>query len=237
MKRPIFFIIIFLVALPLGAEWKAVGPGLEYRRQTEPLTHFFRIDLKRYRLDLLMASDYGSTTLTADRYRERSSALLVINGGFFNEFFRSLGLLVRRGKVLNPIRETTWGVFLLGGQEGRSPSIISRRDWKFANAATTTLAIQVGPRLVIDGSIPSFKEGPPSRRSAIGVTKEGMIEIALSESPLHLREWAEILRKDCPNVLNLDGGGSSQIVVRTESFSLQVYGLTGVPNAIGVFRR
>ena len=182
-----------------------------------------------------MASDSGSTTLTANRYREQSGAVLVINGGFFNEFFRSLGLLVRRGKVLNPIRETSWGIFLLGGQDGKGPSIINRRDWKSANAAATTLAIQVGPRLVIDGMIPSFKESGPTRRSAIGITKEGTVVIALMEGAVSLKKWAELLAQECPWALNLDGGGSSQIAVKTGRFSLNVEGLTAVPNALGVF--
>lgn len=185
-------------------------------------------------MGLLLASDYGTSPMTVRQYHERSGVLLVINGGFFDEFYRSLGLLVRQGRLLNPLRETSWGIFLLK-EKGKEASIISHRDWKSADLPSTMLAIQVGPRLVIDGKIPSFIESGPTRRSAVGMTRQGMVMIALTEGGLSLREWAELLAQECPWALNLDGGGSSQIAVKTGSFSLNVEGLTAVPNAIGVF--
>lgn len=230
-KARCFFLglLMICVSLPAWADWRSLRPGLDYEKEE---AHLFRIDPKKFRIDILLASDSQAAALTADRYRERSGAVFVINGGFFDETFRSLGLLQRHGETINPLRKTNWGIFLLGGKEGREPKIILPKQWR---PDGVSMAIQVGPRLVVDGKIPSFKESTPSRRSAIGISPEGAVVIALSESPLMLREWATLLQKYCVQALNLDGGGSSQLSAKLPNFSLKVEGATGVTNAIAVF--
>lgn len=219
---------LFLFPQTLHA-WKTLQKGFDYQ-QGGARIHLFQIDPKEYRLDLLIAADSGIQTFASKTYREKNGALLVINGGFFDENYRSLGLLVKKGKVLNPLRNSEWGVFQV---RDRISSIIHRGEW---NPVKVEMAIQVGPRLVIDGRIPSFKpEEQPHRRSAIGVTKEGKILIAIADEPIEMRKWAELIQKYSPHAMNLDGGGSSQISVRLNEFSLELIGTTGVPNAVAVF--
>ncbi len=230
MKKSLIAAGIFLSVFSpklLHAEWRAVEPGFQYRQDSA--SHFFRIDPRRLRIGLLLASDYGAAAMTADRYRTRSGALLSINGGFFDESFRSLGLLVRKGRIVNPIRNVSWGIFSLSE---KGPSIIHPKEW--TPGAST--AIQVGPRLVVDGKIPSFKEAAPSRRSGICITPDGQVEIGLAEGLISLRQWAEMMKKDCVQALNLDGGGSTQISVKAKNLNLELSGLTGVPNAIAIWR-
>lgn len=229
MKR-LFFLFLLFVSPSLLAEWRVVDPGLDYQRVGESV-HLFRIDPGKFRLDLLLASDYGAAALTSGRFRERSGASLVINGGFFDEVFRPLGLRERRGERIHPVRNASWGIFLLGG---KGPAIIHQRDW---NPEGVSMAIQVGPRLLVDGKVPSFKETGPSRRSALGITAEGLVVVAASDQPLLLREWALLLQKESVQALNLDGGGSSQISAKIGGFSLEVEGATGIPDAIAVFKR
>ncbi len=234
IKRSLF-LLTFLLSLStsLHAAWKTIGPGMEYRRTADPMIHSFRIDPKKQGLDLLVASGFGNPAMSAEDYRDKSGAALVINGGFFDERFHSLGLLHRKGKTINPLRNASWGIFLLNGKDGAK--IIPQQDWEREDPSSVVLALEVGPRLVVDGRIQSFKEGVPSRRSAVGITRSGWIEIALSESPISLKDWATFLQKDCLQALNLDGGGSSQISVSLPRLSLKVEGLTNVPNALAVF--
>ncbi len=235
MKRLFpLWILHWIIPQTVEAGWRSIEAGFDYRSVEKVGGHFFRIDPKRYRIDLLLASDYTTSALTAERYQERSNALLVINGGFFDEMFRSLGLLQRQGRIINPLRDVSWGIFLLGGKDGTEPAIIHKKEW---NPENVLMAIQAGPRLVIDGKIPSFKDISPSRRSAVGITADGRVVIALAESLILLKEWAEILREDCVTALNLDGGGSSQLSVKMPGLSLKVVGLTNVPNAVAVFRK
>ena len=135
---------------------------------------------------------------------------------------------------MNPLSAATWGVFLLRGKEAK---IIPPKLWPLKDGEAVSMALQVGPRLVIDGKVQKFKEGLPARRSALGITSSGWIEIALSETPLLLKEWAALLKNDCPQAINLDGGGSSQLSIEQSNLSLNVEGLTNIPNVVGVFRK
>jgi uncharacterized protein YigE (DUF2233 family) len=219
-----------LVSFPLGAEWKSLAPGLDYESRPDTAVHAFRIDPAKFRIGLIAASDYSDKALTAEDYRSRSGALVVVNGGFFDEAFRALGLFHRDGKTQSPLRNAAWGVFSMGVDGAK---IQHRNNW---TAKGVDVALQVGPRLVVDGAVQRFKEAAPDRRSAVGVTPDGWIIIAVADRPLGLPEWAEFLKKDCPNALNLDGGGSTQIAAGIEGWSLNVQGWTAVPNALAVFR-
>ena len=204
--------------------------GIAYEKSGE--THLFRLDPHQKRIELLLAADYSASALSADQFRDKSGAQLVINGGFFDERSRSLGLIVRKGQQLNPLRRADWGIFQL---KAGIPTILHRQQW---SRDGVEMALQVGPRLVIDGSIPPFKpEAELHRRSAIGITPEGWIVIALSDRPIAIHSWAELLQKASRNALNLDGGGSSQISVKLDTFSLNLPGTTAVPNAVAVFAK
>ncbi|MBI2982352.1 MAG: phosphodiester glycosidase family protein [Deltaproteobacteria bacterium] len=220
------------MALPSAAHaWRTLQKGLDYRQEGARV-HLFKIDPKEYRFDLLTAADSGMQMSASKTYREKSGALLVINGGFFDENIRPLGLLVKKGKMRNPLRNSEWGIFQI---IDRTPSIIHRREW---NPEKVEMAIQVGPRLVIDNKIPSFKpEEQPHRRSAIGITKGKKILIAIADEPIEMKRWAELVQRQAPDTMNLDGGGSSQISVRLKDFSLELIGTTGVPNAVAVFEK
>src|SRR5579885_3062643 len=69
----VFVTVLFLV-LPAraGAQWATLEKGFSYRDSDQARVHFLRIDPSRFRVDLLLGTDYGTPTLTAHQYRERS---------------------------------------------------------------------------------------------------------------------------------------------------------------------
>jgi len=238
IKKILGFAVVFAI-LPTAvlAQWAPLEKGLAYRSSNfssssdDQQIHLLRIDPSRFRVDVLLGKDFGTPILTAQRYREKSGAIAAINGGFFDEFHHSMGLLHRNGKTLNPLRNNSWGVFVI---EGKHPKIIARKDW---NPAGVLTALQVGPRLVVDGKVLGFKETLPARRSAVGITQDGQVVIAVSEKPIYLKEWAEFLKQDCVQALNLDGGGSTQLSVATPKIKITIEGETAVPNVVAVFRK
>ncbi|HSA58678.1 MAG TPA: phosphodiester glycosidase family protein [bacterium] len=230
MKRLLSVFLLFL-PLPLQAEWKTLASGLDYESRPELSAHVFRIDPAKFRIGLLTASDFSEKALSAADYRSRGRAVLAVNGGFFDETFQAMGLLYRDGQALNPLRNAAWGVFSMSAGGAK---IFHRSEW---NPNGVSMALQVGPRLVVDGMVQKFKEAAPDRRSAVGVTADGKVVIAVADKPMPLPEWAVFLKKDCPNALNLDGGNSTQIAAEVEGWSLTVEGLTAVPNAVAVFPR
>ncbi len=233
MKR-LFSVLFLLLSLPLQAEWKTLAPGLDYDSRPEFSAHVFRVDPSKFQIGLLTASDFSEKALTAGDYRSRARAILAVNGGFFDEAFRAMGLLYRDGKTLNPLRNAAWGVFSITAGTVGGAKILHRNDWP---PKGVSMALQVGPRLVVDGMVQKFKEAAPDRRSAVGVTEGGKVVIAVADKPMLLPEWAAFLKKDCPNALNLDGGSSTQIAAEVGGWTLNVEGLTAVPNAVAVFPR
>jgi uncharacterized protein YigE (DUF2233 family) len=218
MRRILIFLILLSFPGSVSAAWRELLPGLSYESRPESQAHVFRIDLEKFLIDVLTAPSLKSSALTAREFRELKQAVMAVNGGFFDAAFRGMGLIVRDGKAIQPLRNAAWGIFTF-------------------SKGGVTAALQVGPRLVVGGEIQHFKEAGPSRRSAVGITPEGKVEIAVAEKPMLLAEWAAFLKKDCPDALNLDGGGSTQISVHTADFDLNVEGFTAVPNALGVFAR
>lgn len=241
MKKKFLFVLLFCliphVAPAQARAWRVLDNGLLFRQIEGAPVYFFKIDPQRFRFDLLLANDHGKTAMTSADYRKSSRALLVINGGFFDEAHRSLGLLLRQGKPLSSLRNNSWGVFTLAGKGGRTPMILPRDQWNARREEIRPqLALQVGPRLVIQGTIPHFKEFLPAQRSAVGVTNDHWIEIGIAKKPLSLGQWAALMKQDCVQALNLDGGGSSQISVKAGEFSMELPGETPVPNALAIYK-
>lgn len=240
-KQGAIFRALLLASLTFSGKplfgWEDLHDGWQHRtikeirpNGGETRIHFFRLDPRKVRLNLLFASDFQAAALPAKRYREKSGASFVVNGGFFDETLTSLGLLVRRGETVNPLRNADWGIFQM---KAGLPSIIHRRQW---NPDGVETAVQAGPRLVIDGRTPSFKPEPePHRRTALGITPDGWLLVALCDTPIEIRPWAEALQKEAVAALNLDGGGSSQLSMSLKGFVLELPGTANVPNAVAVF--
>lgn len=226
------------------AGWREVAPGLSYRTLRLPasetdgsaLLHVLRVDLQRYRIALLTAGE--GETATVREMAERSGAVAAINGGFFDERFRPLGLRVSRGHELRPLRRANWGVFLI--RSGK-PAIVHTRDYQ---PAGVTEALQCGPRLVVNGQATQLKP-QSARRACIGIDRQGRVLLAVSKgADVDATRLARLLCApeaggglDCRDALNLDGGPSAQLYISAGDLHLDLQGTWGVPDGLGVFRR
>jgi uncharacterized protein YigE (DUF2233 family) len=243
-------LLLLMLASSAGATpksaygWTKLGEGFYYATysfaiaETERATmHAFEIDLARFRVGIITAAD-EATGASAAELATQSKALLVINGGFFTPEHRSIGLLVRDGKQLNPAHNTSWwSIFAI--RNGK-PAIAMPRE--FTMGPDVSMAIQAGPRLVIDGAIPKLKESVAAR-SAIGITRDGKVVIAITSGVgISMKELAKRMSAsryegglECPNAMALDGGSSSQLYVKVGAFERSLEGLARVTNGVGVF--
>jgi len=212
----------------------AIGGRLMARK-----VHYVRVDPRRCEVQVLLARMIGLPVADAETYASRTKASVVINGGFFDEFTKPLGLVVVNRKVENPLHPGNWGVFLIGGSS--LPHICHQRDYRHGRES---YALQSGPRLVVNGRLTSLKEGK-AFRSGVGVTPTGEVVLAATENvALSLTEFAELFARPvsrgglgCLQALNLDGGPSTQFFVNLASIRLNIRGGWGVPSAIAVFLR
>lgn len=226
------------------AGWRQAAPGLSYRTLRLPASdangsavlHVLRVHPQHYRIALLTAGE--GQTATVREMAERSGAVAAINGGFFDERFRPLGLRVSRGRQLHPLRRANWGVFLI--RSGKA-AIVHTRDYR---PAGVTEALQCGPRLVVNGQ-PTQLKPQSARRACIAIDRQGRILLAVSHgADVDATRLARLLCTPeargglgCRDALNLDGGPSAQLYASAGDLRLDLQGTWGVPDGLGVFRR
>lgn len=240
-------ILIFLAssaAYAASSPWSTLEAGLDYRKLTvTPASgddagtiHFFRINPELWQLRLISARQFDRESATVKFMAQEGHARLAINGGFFSADFKPLGLRISNGTKFNPIRNISWwGVFaiVLG-----KPQVSAVRD--YAPVAPPAFAIQSGPRLLVNSSIPTTLKEGIDQRSAIGVTADGLIVLAVTDHAwLSTTEFAQWMRSSegggCTNALNLDGGHSSQLYYAGRLSEMSVENSSTIVDAIGVY--
>lgn len=241
-----FYLLSQCVFANTPTRWQALRPGLSYTTvyQTPAFPfgaiHAFKINLKKFKLKLALTHNDKNSFTSVRNLVEINQAILGINGGFFSPNLKPLGLRIFNGKKVSPLKHTSWwGVFYL---KNNTPRIVSERQFK--NSYNITFAIQSGPRLIINGRIPSLKPGW-SFRSALGITRSGDLIIAITDQlPITTKKLAKILLApekrgglNCYNALNLDGGSSSQLYADISGFNLNIPSLAPVSDAILLLER
>jgi uncharacterized protein YigE (DUF2233 family) len=142
--------------------------------------------------------------------------LFAANAGMFEPDSKPVGLLVQDGVEKSPLNLNDGtgnfymkpnGVFVIN--EKHEAFVVESSDY-VALLTPATWATQSGPLLVHGGDIsPDFIEDSKNLqiRSGVGVRKDGVIEFAISRSPVDFYDFAALFltRLKCPNALYLDG--------------------------------
>jgi len=218
------------VALLLAAPaWRPAAPGVDTLSVDEAGDHvvLVRFDLARYRPEVVFLGP--DAVQTASALRRARGAVAAINGGFFDEQRHSLGLRIAGGRTRSPLRRgVDWGVLVLR-RDGAA--IVHSRD--FRPGPGIEGAIQVGPRLLARGA-PLRLKPQEARRSAVALDAAGRtLTLAVSDTGIDASRLAALLaRLGFDSALLLDGGASTQVSVAAGSFTLDVPGLYGVPDAL-----
>jgi len=235
-----------LLASPKPAyHWNLLSDGIVYTKysfevgpEQRTTIHAFQIEPSKVRLDVVIADSRQQLGTTAKELAKTKKAAAVINGGFFTEAHKSIGLLIQNGKTISKIHKTSW--WSIFGLKDGAPFITTPRD--FTSSTMISMAVQAGPRLVIDGNIPKLKEGV-AVRSAVGITKDGKVVLVVTkDSPITLQELAQRMKRsryegglECVNAMALDGGGSTQLYAKIKKFELSIEGLSYITNGLAVF--
>jgi len=227
---------------PRPSAWTSLAPGLWYQAwkierspDAPPLSaHVFRADPRIVRVTVLDARTVTRNAAPVETLRTESHAYIVVNGGFFDENARPLGLVVGDSKETSPLRKVDQGVFLIAASQ---PSIQHSRDPLPPGIET---ALQSGPRLVVDGRALQLKP-QVSRRTSVCLPGDGTVMIITVPSPISLSDLARNLARStadgglgCWAALNLDGGPSTQLSVATPALKLEIQGGWGVPNGLAI---
>lgn len=233
--------------LPKAEPWAAVAPGIRFRRVSLAngmVLNEVEVDPRQATLEILYARDQGRRNATVPELAVRAGAVAAVNASYFGSESEPLGYLKAGGRVIVPDVATGaafTGVFQLSG--GR-PSIVARADFDPSGVDT---ALQAGPRLVAGGV---FTQGLRERRSfrqtGVAVTRGGRVVLYATDGSYSGLTWQETRRiltgparqggVDPTDVLNFDGGSSSQMYVALPAADDIRTGFpTRVPVALGVF--
>ncbi|OGV33664.1 MAG: hypothetical protein A3E88_06680 [Legionellales bacterium RIFCSPHIGHO2_12_FULL_35_11] len=235
----IFSLLCFLSTVTYANKWTKIAPGIEYIDINDHSIinishiHVFKINLKYNQLQLAIGKELFNRPAFIDEFAEIKKSLIAINGGFFDKSYQPLGLRISGYKLFNQIKGISWwGIFYINNNKASITNIENYFPKK-----GISFAIQSGPRLIIDGKIPSLKPGL-AERTALGITKTGKIIIVVTNNnPLTTTALANIMKSyplNCKNALNLDGGGSTQLYAKINNLKINVTGFSEVSDAIVV---
>ena len=229
-------------------KWKSIGSGVDFKiiklarseSGLDIVIKFLRVDLKLIRAKVVYSKNSETRFKNVKNIIEKDDAIAAINGSYFDVNGNPLGLLIADGKTINnrivthPLYS---GIFYI---KEDMPYIVYKDNFQ---SSGVTEAIQVGPILIADGKdAEDFKDIHSIHyRSGIAIDNSGKVIIYATDTNyngISLHEVRQVMRLSdisCMNVLNLDGGGSTQIYISTPSFSDYITGNTDIPVAIGFY--
>ncbi len=213
--------------------WNLVAPGVEMRTLRSPGENGAPVVALRTAPNRVhIAADAGApgAQLEAEAWRRRGGAMAAVNGGYFDAAYKPLGLRVAKGRKLSALHGTMWGVFSIRRDKA---TIVATEAFKMHRDISE--AVQCGPRLVENGRVKQLKM-QWARRTGIGITRRGKVIIAVADGEMSLPDWAALWAApdglNCPNALNLDGGPSSQLALKTASRQVNLRSGRPVSDAI-----
>jgi phosphodiester glycosidase len=231
--------------------WRELQPGLGYRRVDRDGSsyHAVMVDLATHELRVADASRSGRTRATVGELAQEAQALVAVNGSFFDDRGRPLGLVVSEQRELNPLRAVSWWAALVVRDTAIGPAaeILTTAEIQAlppAERGRVRFALQVGPRTVSAGRALKLKPQLAERSAACVLDRRHVVLLATEHLPVDSNDLAAVMSAPagergfgCSAGLMFDGGPSTQLQISTPSFTLSVPGGWGVPNALVVVKR
>jgi hypothetical protein len=237
--------LVFLAVWGAGAisagqempRFLTVAPGISYatfeRRlpDGEPFSgHAFKIDLGEAELRLVPAAGAWSKQ-TVEQIASPFPSVVAVNASFFDTDGRAMGLAVGEGRIIATGKRKSWGALAVSGTDAR---IVLGSD--LPDHVADRLIVQGLPRLVVGGRVPGLKPQVAERTAVCAAASRVVIVVATrAETTAFARFLVEPSEKGglgCSDALNLDGGPSTQLVVRLPALTLSLRGGSEVPNAL-----
>lgn len=216
-----------------------VAPGVAHAtfqvrpEDAEPFSgHAFKIDLDVAELRLVPAGG-PSSRRTVEEIVAAYPAVVAINASFFDKDGRAMGLAVDEGRLIAGGKRQSWGALVVNDNKAR---IVLGSE--ITDHLAYRLIVQGLPRLVVGGTVQLLKPQVAERTAVCG---EGSVIILIVSRRVGTTAFAGFLADPpekgglgCRAGLNLDGGPSTQLVVRLPALALSLPGGWGVPNALVV---
>jgi uncharacterized protein YigE (DUF2233 family) len=224
--------------------WKRIARGVEMRSvEVAPgvVMQQVLLDPGVAPLRLITARNLGTEPLSVPDLARKAHALVAINACYFGQAREPLGYLKVRGRVVTSGVATGSAFTGMLVVRGTQASIVAREAFRPGDGDEV---LQAGPRLVVGGRpTAGLLETRSFRQTGVGVTRSGRVLLYATDGSYRGCTWETIRGVllgpaqrggvEVTDVLNLDGGSSSQLYVAgthpvTTGFP------TRVPVALGV---
>ncbi len=216
--------------------WRQVDTALEFRRlpvaidqQQTDLT-ILRLDPKLYHIRV--AYDSGHPGRISD-WAASVKPVALINGGYFDEKKKATALVIFDGIAQGSSYKGFGGMVVVNQQGGFE--LRSLRQQPYDPAEPLQQAMQSAPMLIQPGGVLSDLQADDkrSRRTVIARDTRGRILLIVCDFPVFtLKELARLLKEsdlELDAALNLDGGSSTGMYLRTSSMKFTIDSFDTVP--------
>ena len=220
--------------------WNQWAPGVElrYERWKGASTNEDTVTIARFNLhDVHLSIGYQpNQPLSLHNWMQQANALAIINGGFFNAKNQAVALLVSNGQSYGTSYSGFGGMLSVDNQG--NVSLRSLRDQPYdPDNEQLEQATQASPMLIIAGQRTQFQADASARRwSVIAVDKQGRLLLIVSPSmAFSLDELADFLASSdlsLQTAMNLDGGSSTGLYVKSGNQKVTIDALTSLPIVI-----
>ena len=222
--------------------WLALAPGIESREMSLPFTTILsRGSMIVVRLDPTIVALRVHYTPGEARSLTAWQTLLpearvILNGGFFDEANRALGLLVSDGQVYGQSFVGFGGMLQVDSAGVRVRSLVAepyRGEPVWQAVQAFPLLIEAGERAAQG---PGFDER--SRRMWVGQDRAGRIVLGATHALIalaELQEWLLASDLDLTIAFALDGGGSAGLSIRTPAYERLLPSFDPLPAVIAVY--
>jgi len=222
-----------------SSRFVAVAPGIEYVSfqvqpgDAEPFSgHAFKIDLDVAELRLVSAGG-PSSRRTVEEIVASYPAVVATNASFFDKDGRAMGLGVDEGRLIASGKRQSWGALVVTDKRAR---IVLGAE--VTDPLAHRLVVQGTPRLVVGGRVQQLK---PQLAERTAVCAEDSVVVLVVSTKTESTAFARFLADPpdrgglaCGDALNLDGGPSTQLVVKLPRLALSLPRGWAVPNALVV---
>ena len=165
----------------------------------------------------------------------KNRPLVAFNGGYFDVDGSPMGLMVHGGSEINPLRKADWGIFWINKSgQGR---LHHRRKFHWPSwSDKVDFAVECGPRVRVGGEKIQVRPGA-ARRTLVGIREDGDLVVAIFPTRVELGAAGQWLHDhwEVVDLLNLDGGSSTQLALCSEDRWLVLARGVPVPAMIGIY--
>lgn len=245
VKRSLFFILISIIFVPqISWGWTLVDQGIFHqkfrftptksKKDIDVSFEVIKIDPTQVKIKTLLPKN--SKIKTIKDLTIENKAILGINSNFFDKKNNPLGLIINENKLIHKLKDVSWwGVFYI---KENKPYIVHTQDFK--SDPKISFALQAGPRLIVDKKAQILKPNR-SAKTAIAINDQNEIFLIITRQYIEMITLTEFLSTPIKSgglkvswALNLDGGSSSQLYLKTDHLEIDIPGIKSIPVGLGI---